>query len=429
MVILKEKEASSYLRRASATLRPSDHPFSNLALVSKMLEIEAAFIERVTENGPKELAQVIIDSSGFPELESWQKDVEKIFGFANSVRASRIDAIKPLIRQFGNASFLGVLEESKNAATRVSKEYDVLKSIERISKEQREFLLSRRNFFDGGFPSLSIFYTSDKLPGLLLAKNTCTPFQPTQKEGLINVPSIAGLKYVDLPPQQQSKQESDRTQFILYAFIKDDSNIDNELRVLTPNGGLFAAYAYDARRYCIAHEKVDCIDISCNFHRAYGDDFSEIMKIPDSSVPSLDCQTVIRFGEDMQTLHPLLMKLYLTLETAGLNYFELDAYLKAIPKFDDLIKKTTRFAEDTAGNKAFTDKEIIKNGQVIADSLRLAFESLPNEGLKASFQLVLAEVAQGLIQELQMPKTNTDLAIEPSQIVQASRRRKFLGLI
>src|SRR5687768_2207340 len=101
MVNLRENEAIEYLQRARSVFHPMLDPYSNLPLVASMLEIEAAYIENLASNPElKPLAGITVDNTGFPELNSWIVDIQRVLRVYRKETATRAKSLLPLLESY-----------------------------------------------------------------------------------------------------------------------------------------------------------------------------------------------------------------------------------------------------------------------------------------------------------------------------------------
>lgn len=102
MINLREQEAVDYLRRVEAVVTTS----SVSGLVVNMVGLEIAFLERVIKIPElKEVAEVTIDETGFPVVESWYVDCKRAWEEDGAIGKRRIKSILPVVEQLANPRF------------------------------------------------------------------------------------------------------------------------------------------------------------------------------------------------------------------------------------------------------------------------------------------------------------------------------------
>ncbi len=446
MTILKEREAVDYLQRARSALRPGEHHFSNIPLVAKMLDIETAFVERAMVDGPEELAQVAITAAGFPELESWQEDIQKAFRTYDRLRKENAQALLPFIRRLPNPDF-DIKDEGDKALVAMRKNYPFLQAFAGLTEKQIKILKA---------PSLSDkVFVSSKLPGLLCVKDTLSAFIDTEKrDAVTDIPKIAGLKYIDFEPALGAP-------LILYTSLGEGLQTVINIRGITANIGLTGEYYDGYKKMASTHHHCNGDDnvtltkgvhasrggrITCEENQAYPISINAPIQKNDSQdrvFPEVDYNTIVNYVDKVSSAHQLLMRAYIDTDFTNLDSEDISAFFKLLPEIEEVIR-TIQHIGVVAGEPmndfyvagAIDPDGFQKDKNLITEKTRTIWDSLPNDQLKATFQLMLGEIAKRsedrlaeAIWAIDRSRKQEELKLAtPESVGLKAPRRKFLGL-
>lgn len=187
MIILENEQAIEYLQRARSCIDQERSFYSGLPILSAMLDIERAYLERnIILNEPGRPKCLAVDATGFPELASWKADCNQVFMDIDILRNKRARAIAPLLQAFTNASVSGVKGELDRIKTALT---------------PMDFYMAGPEFLPGEIKTRvknnKCFYLDKKHPGLLLCDREIAYFHREVRIVFLQNPGTDAFKFLD----------------------------------------------------------------------------------------------------------------------------------------------------------------------------------------------------------------------------------------
>lgn len=406
MAVLREQEAVDYLERTKSVIHPKTHPFSQLPLLYKMLDVEAAYLQKVsTEEAIRNLAEISIEPSGFPELVPWLVDLNQAFLNIDQVRAFRAQAMIPLIQQFANASPEGITQASGYIASAFDQDRALAKALEGFTPEQRALLTienTRKFKLNRDFP----FMNRENIPGMLIVYDSKVEKElEKDKEGKItrdpsrltagafyNIPLYAGLKFIDADPPKGEmtgeKSNPARTPILIYAALADlpDEPLHpSSLQILTPHTTLMPPSNRNPEfNWAITRNNGSYIDIQQTSRQENRSNANN------ESWPSADYETLKTFTNITNGSRPSTIGALLSIDISGLTYTQADVLLGTLPEFNSLIADIVHFSESIINGYDISTERFIEKNTGFANRLSVIFNAIDDEAVKRTLQLALA---------------------------------------
>lgn len=365
MVILEREKAIEYLKKVRSCFHHEDH-FSNLRLVSKMLDVEIAlFAKLMLEGGADKRLNLAVDSTGFPELESWKKDVAFAMQEYELIRAKRAKVLLPFLDQLKNASIDLNLQVIQNICKTHESDYQFASCIGDMEDG------GRRQLAKHGGGGLSPLFTRQEYPGLLLVTNTISAFQGfcsvngytrtgDSENGFCEVPSVAGLKFID------GNIDGTCPPFTIYVPIKevDGKEIQGPwYRLLLPCSSVAGRTAYAP--YLNKTHFLTLI-------------------YPEGSVGN--------FSERSLSLtHKTALKALLSADLSGVSDDDRSAFLDAVIKLGAFLEELERFCNESLSGKAINPEESVQGLTSLWEQRHALLSTVQNDELKLSLQIGVAE--------------------------------------
>ncbi len=373
MTILKEREAVDYLQRARSCLHPNKDQFSHLGMLGRMLDIQTAYIERTMLTGPEQLKQILIDATGFPEIESWREDIKSAFKMTVEFKTIRIQRLDSWLEQFRVSSSEGVVQEGEKLASQIAQEANFMRAFQGLSEAQEKFILGKSSVKETPYP----FERNPQFPGLLTAYDYISPFE---SEFTAYAPKKAGLKYVD------SKNDR-RRPFILHLSL-DEKNGNNGVPIFLNSENTFTKEAFyyvhpkcrDAETYiehdcgCTSDKPVLTTRVMCRENNV---NLNDIYIKP---------KELGRFN-----LHPAILKTLTSQDIAGFDSEKADAFTAGLFKFNLLIQELSGAVDSYIAGNEIDPVRFKESSLAFARKIDLAYESLGDDHLRVIFEMTLAE--------------------------------------
>lgn len=363
MINLEKQQAIDYLERARSTIHPEDR-FANLPLLSKMLEIEGIFLQRLINRGTPELAVITLDSTGFPELDSWKVDLAKVMGEYEQIKAKRAKSLLPLLQQLGNASPDNVLKAGQEIMTLLKDDRPLVQSLGTVRTEKdvlyRDALRSVGN---GSLP----FHLRSSFPGLLFTNFekdiiiNDKPFFDSQthhQPGFISLSSgdgEFGFKYLD----------SHTLTFL--ALIHQDETA--YVRILKPNSSLISRSRIGSPRLEDDRRMVSTLHLN-------------------------NPTQLFTYETQLKVTNEKILESLLTANLTGLPQDRVDEYLSALIEINKLIGKIGIFSDNALSGNDISPEEGEKNIQGFAKAIDKIFASINDDYLRRQVQLAIAKALQ-----------------------------------
>ncbi len=372
MTNLKEQEAVDYLNRARSCLHPEEDTFSNLPLIAAMLDIQIAFLQHTQNLGLNELSTVSIDATGFPQLDFWQGNIKNALNAFEGIRAVRGKFLGNFLQQVINGSASGISSEGKELVKNLGKDSILTRVLQRLTDHQISLLTN---------PPV---YLCKKIPGLLCTtEGDRVPYtQDQNKYQFIEVPPVAGLKYVDslLP---------NRTPFITYAFLHDyyQYNRSSVVKLMTPTLSIISTsyvqktdQIIELRRPSALPVYQKRIDISRNYEK-----YTKHQK--DNAI----------FYEGLQRLHPAVFRAFCAFESARFSDDSRDAFIKALPELNLMIKNTLEYSGQVLQGAYMSQTDAENFSRTLSSKTARLFASLPDDYCRRLYQIALGEALKDVI--------------------------------
>ncbi|MBI2595445.1 hypothetical protein HYW46_01775 [Candidatus Daviesbacteria bacterium] len=385
MAILKEKDAVEYLTAVKNCIHPDDN-FSHLQMVKKMLEIEAAFIQRLMEDR-RELASVRIDATGFPKLEDWWTDIKLAFSEYDQVRLQRKRLMEPFSQQLLNANSEGIAAQAINVAKTFSSEHLFGAAFKGVSGPQRNFLLK-------GSGEEKVIYLDPIYPGRLMSIHRTSAFQAKNfypdapnyhKFGYCSVDSIQAMPVI--PLKAGLKFIGSRAPFIIYTDVET-----GKIQILDSN-----ALLKRCGKKNIQSIKLDehGHPLTCQTYRRRGsadgqvDYITEDIEAKDLTAPWERNEIEKKF----EGLHPGLLRTFLEADLYGADS---ETLVNMLPELNMFMADTLDFLQ-TSVNAQISGEEFIAGGQRLGKKTGEIFGYIEDNKLRTTLQLFMAEAAKPVI--------------------------------
>ncbi len=348
MVVKEGQQAIDYLTKATEPIDPTRVNHLHLNLINALLYIEIAHVSLAMEQSLSSLSKVVIDSTGFPEIDSWKVDIKNAFSEYKQFCAVRAKAMLPLLTQVMNASTTGINEAAQKAKKHVAASQALALAIEKLTIEQRDYLETAVNSKISTLP-LSL---SQNYPGFLIATFTDHPFYTPERYSHKNQQTGTknGLKFVYHP---------------LLPFILeiDTHTEDRKLRkqpTVFYNRASTSYYSYPPHG-----------------SRNEGD-----KKIVDS---------IVSDAEGLAGRSEWVKAAFTSLETASFTNEEVVGFLQILPEVDSLISGIISFYDNLLNGNAITPEEFDHKNTIIANRMEKIFEKIGNDNLKRKIQIAIAQ--------------------------------------
>ncbi|MBI2595192.1 hypothetical protein HYW46_00460 [Candidatus Daviesbacteria bacterium] len=336
MLRIEGLEAVEYLEKARGTIHKEDTVF-NLPYLSKMLELEALFLQRTMQSGLPEIAGIAIDATGFPEINGWRADLSKIMEQFNNLRGKRELELRPFRQQLLNASPDGIISAGANLAVKLTEDIPLIQAFSGTDDTFKKAVSSEK---EPGLP----FSKKTSFPGLLF---TATPSDPHRlNQGL--------LKY---------------SKSLEYAF--------KLVPVFREETVLFCAGIYSGR-----------VNFLNRLDKNQGL-ASPLSKPEQPNTPQYLPDYSTAFEKNVLGYEQSIQHALLNFDAARFSSSQVDQYLDALAQLNKLIAKSKKFM-DAALNCDYQTKEEINSSILeIAGKTNDIYSSLDNDELRSSLQLAM----------------------------------------
>lgn len=376
MEILEGEKAIGYLERVRSCII-SDDGFSHLVLIAAMLDIEISYFKYLAQiHGNDPLLKLTIDSSGFPELEPWKRDIRQAILVQEQITARRAKTLLPFLEQLKNASLPGIADSSKLLAHQLSRDYQFTSCLSNIQGDKKAFLLQ-----NPPYDREPTIYNDQAHEGLLLASNQISPFQPglyfhpsdeilaTDHKIYIGAPPTIGFKFVDCTDPSEFK----RPPFIICAFFESEYRRRKTFyRILVPGNSITQrTYCHNGSSYDL--DKPVLLD-------SLGQNILEEYK--------------------WQFIDHRVMKTLFSMDACSLADAGWDTIFNALNSFNCLIRDSGWLIEKSLTGEAIAEEGLAEQLHKIQESLALTFYQLPDDAAKLAFQVNLAEFVRPIEQEV-----------------------------
>ncbi len=331
------EQSQALLTAAKETIFPYTERLSHLDLLYAMLSIQSAFIAYAQESGYEGLDAVTFDSTGFPVLRTLLGDINLAYQEFETSRRNRSTAVLPVLQGIANASSAEIKSASQKATATVAANRTLALAIGALKPEQRKYLAKSAKQQSLAFP----LSTAPETPGVLVASSKQTDFNTISESPRV------WLKYVT----HANLTESDRGDFTLYIVPGKMGHI----HALTPR-----------------QTKIESQD-----------------KI--SKHPSLG---------NVETYHPALLRALYALDSIATNPEIVAKFIYRLESANTLISDIGNFYQTTVlAGIALTEEEFDQKNAYFAECFDIIFNAVPDDTLKTSLQLAIAEALSPLSEE------------------------------
>jgi len=370
MINLKEQEALNYLQRAKETIDQTELLYKDKTLpkscqlLSYMLDLEGVYLQYLQSKGLNELAHISVDATGFPSLDPWLIDAEKLMDEFSQVRNIRARVLAPLMEQFTGGSLGRIEAEATELSNILAADRPLLASLDRVPLETKELLNNaHQKYQKGRFPLgyLPEFY--GHLGDFII-------YAPKWS----NVGHIAGFKYIDY----RNPSNGGGSQLIIVNF-KQQYTPDEHYRGIKPRHKMDISHHTFFKRYGL---KMDCTG----------------------------------FQEMEGGVKGVFKRAHITADYSTLSDLEIDLFLQSLRDLEALVKAFKEFADNTLEGKPL-DSEKAKIAIIHLHSIiKKTIEALPTEYLKITAQIAVAKAMDEVKKGVNTQITDIVAAPKPSLI-------------
>lgn len=371
MINLKEQEAIDYLGRIKSTI-PPEYQFSNLPLLSKLIELETLFLQRNLDRGNAQLAVITIDATGFPELPSWKVDLRSLSQEFESIKSNRAQGLLPFLAQLKNGSPSHALEAGSRFTKQLETDRPLVQAFEDIGLGWIQTYLK-----DNNLP----FHKKETLPGLLFGRlfgsgdhnNTGQILERQDGKTIYHIGEQIAFKFID---GNTLTNQSERRPTFIYVETSTDNRI-LYLGALPPKDGLIRRLKGKGAAFITGELE------SINLNSSY-----QILKVNNRE---------LSFTEAEQ---PILRAL-VNFSSNGLSDQEINQFIQSLYSLNRLVKFSRQFVNQALNGNDIAPLSSENSIARISKGVGSIFNSIKNDELRRSAQLAWAECLEPTVKQAQ----------------------------